>query len=57
MERIYQMRVVPDLLSELRPSINVRLTVSTLGMIPDKANRVVEPGTFLLPRQASHTAW
>jgi large subunit ribosomal protein L35 len=55
MERIHQMRVVPDLLSELHPSINVRLTVSTLGRIPGKANQLVEPGTFLLPRQAGHT--
>ncbi|KAF9448843.1 PEBP-like protein [Macrolepiota fuliginosa MF-IS2] len=51
MERLYQMKVIPDLLSEMHPSIDVRVTANTLGMVPDKAYRVVEPGTFLLPRQ------
>ncbi|KXN84820.1 54S ribosomal protein L35, mitochondrial [Leucoagaricus sp. SymC.cos] len=51
MERLYQMRVVPDLLSEMHPSIDVRLAANTLGMVPDKAFQTVEPGSFLLPRQ------
>jgi len=51
MERIYQMRVVPDLLSSMHPSIDVRITVSTLGMVSGKANQIVVPGSFLLPRQ------
>ncbi|EKM83372.1 hypothetical protein AGABI1DRAFT_116893 [Agaricus bisporus var. burnettii JB137-S8] len=51
MERLHQMKVMPDVLSELHPSIDVRLTVSSLGGIPGKANKMVEPGTFLLPRQ------
>lgn len=53
MERIYQMKVVPDLLSEMHPSVDVRITANTLGMVPDKAYQVVEPGSFLLPRQVS----
>jgi len=51
MERIYQMRVVPDLLSSMHPSIDVRITASTLGMVSGKANQIVVPGSFLLPRQ------
>lgn len=51
MERIYQMRVVPDLLSSMHPSIHVRITANTLGMVSGKANQIVEPGSFLLPRQ------
>lgn len=51
MERIHQMRVVPDLLSSLHPSIDVRITANTLGMAHEKAYKIVEPGSFLLPRQ------
>lgn len=51
------MKVVPDLLSEMHPSINVRITANTLGMVADKAYNLVEPGTFLLPRQASIMTW
>jgi len=51
MERIYQMRVVPDLLSSMHPSVDVRITASTLGMVSGKANQIVVPGSFLLPRQ------
>ncbi|KAJ3557658.1 hypothetical protein NP233_g11684 [Leucocoprinus birnbaumii] len=51
MERIHQMRVVPDLLSAMHPSIDVRITANTLGIVPDKAYQIVEPGSFLLPRQ------
>jgi len=53
MERIHQMRVVPDLLSSMHPSIDVRITASTLGMVSGKANQIVVPGSFLLPRQVS----
>jgi len=51
MERLYQMKVVPDLLSEMHPSIGVRITANTLGRVPNKSYQVVEPGAFLLPRQ------
>lgn len=55
MERLYQMKVVPDLLSEMHPSVDVRITADTLGRVPNKAYQGVEPGTFLLPRQVSIT--
>ncbi|TFK18802.1 PEBP-like protein [Coprinopsis marcescibilis] len=50
MERIYQMKVVPDLLPELRPSIDLRLAASVLPTHVQKV-KVVEPGAYLVPDQ------
>lgn len=54
MERIHQMNVVPDVLPDLHPSIDVRLTVpSTLKQLREgqKVHTPVEPGAFVFPRQ------
>ncbi|KAG5220542.1 PEBP protein [Salix suchowensis] len=54
MERIHQMNVVPDVLPDLHPSIDVRLTVpSTLKQLREgqKVHAPVEPGAFVFPRQ------
>lgn len=50
------MNVVPDVLPDLRPSLDVHVVASnTKGKLrrTQKKNVTVEPGTFLLPQQAS----
>ncbi|PFH50713.1 hypothetical protein AMATHDRAFT_60524, partial [Amanita thiersii Skay4041] len=54
MERIHQMHVVPDILPEFHPSIDLRLTATALPqeiLLKSKLDKAVEPGTFLLPQQ------
>ncbi|KAI0771048.1 PEBP-like protein [Trametes elegans] len=58
MERIYQMKVVPDMLPELHPSLDLRIKYAEP---PPKSNylrtrvkrklKTVEPGIFLAPEQ------
>ncbi|KAG5638189.1 hypothetical protein H0H81_001391 [Sphagnurus paluster] len=55
MERIHQMKVVPDVLPDLRPTIDVHVAARTTKHeqnIANKRHTTVEPGTFLLPEQA-----
>ena len=58
MERVHQMNVVPDLLPEVHPSLDLR--VNFHGLLPEKLRRInrtkrkyeaVEAGRFLLPEQ------
>ena len=58
MERIYQMKVVPDLLPALHPSIDLRVNYPEkppesvyLRTRVKRKYRQVEPGVFLLPEQ------
>ncbi|KAH7926219.1 PEBP-like protein [Leucogyrophana mollusca] len=58
MERIHQMHVVPDVLPDLHPSLDVRVTfpeVPSSDASEDAPLKVkysqVEPGTFLVPEQ------
>ena len=54
MERIHQMKVVPDVLPELHPSIDLHVTVRTSPKELHKTKKThatVEPGTFLSPEQ------
>ncbi|KAF8060919.1 phosphatidylethanolamine-binding protein [Lyophyllum atratum] len=54
MERIHQMKVVPDVLPDFRPSIDVHLAARTTARdlkVTNKRHITVEPGTFLLPEQ------
>lgn len=61
MERIYQMHVVPDLLPELHPNVDLRIQFPNPAghrtLRQRRAERAnfykVEPGTFLTPEQAS----
>ena len=58
MERIHQMHVVPDMLPELHPSIDLHMTVTALPQetrISSKVDKKVEPGAFLLPQQVGST--
>lgn len=55
MERLHQMKVVPDLLPDIRPSLDLHLTArgwSRTWSLLDTF-RVVEPGTYLLPAQTT----
>ncbi|KAF8895012.1 phosphatidylethanolamine-binding protein [Gymnopilus junonius] len=51
MERIYQMHVVPDVLPEINPSIDLRIAVPVREYKKGKPYETVEPGTFLMPKQ------
>jgi large subunit ribosomal protein L35 len=54
MERVHQMHVVPDILPELHPSIDLHVTVTALPQdtrVSSKIDKKVEPGAFLLPQQ------
>jgi len=54
MERIHQMKVIPDVLPDLRPSIDLHITVRASSDERKKSKKMqvtVEPGTFLLPAQ------
>ncbi|EJF58807.1 PEBP-like protein [Dichomitus squalens LYAD-421 SS1] len=58
MERIYQMKVVPDMLPELQPSFDLRIRYlepppknNYLRTRVKRKLRQVEPGIFLLPEQ------
>ncbi|EDR02032.1 uncharacterized protein LACBIDRAFT_295521 [Laccaria bicolor S238N-H82] len=54
MERIYQMGVVPDVLPEIRPSLDLRVVAKTRAaefLNAGKVQKEVEPGVYLLPKQ------
>jgi large subunit ribosomal protein L35 len=58
MERIHQMKVVPDVLPDIHPSLDLRVNFprvkSKTGPQPTVSKAVyghVEPGVFLLPEQ------
>ncbi|KAJ8482675.1 hypothetical protein ONZ45_g14871 [Pleurotus djamor] len=54
MERIHQMKVVPDVLPDLHPSIDLRIAVPSSReqfRETQKPHASVEPGVFLLPHQ------
>jgi len=54
MERIYQMKVVPDALPELNPTIDLQVIARTLPaefLKTKKVFKVVEPGIYLRPKQ------
>ncbi|GLB36628.1 putative PEBP-like protein [Lyophyllum shimeji] len=54
MERIHQMKVVPDVLPDLRPSIDVHVAALTTARdlkLTKKRHTTVEPGIFLSPEQ------
>ena len=61
MERLYQMHVVPDMLPELRPSLDLRIRYlepppksNYLRTRVERRLRQVEPGIFLTPEQVRH---
>lgn len=54
MERIYQMKVVPDALPELNPTIDLQVIARTLPaefLKTKKVFKTVEPGIYLRPKQ------
>ncbi len=54
MERVHQMHVVPDILPEMHPSVDLRVTATALGQeirLRKTTDKEVEPGVFLLPHQ------
>lgn len=54
MERIYQMKVVPDALPELNPTIDLQVIARTLPADFLKTKKVfkgVEAGVYLRPKQ------
>ncbi|KAJ3493313.1 hypothetical protein NLJ89_g11047 [Agrocybe chaxingu] len=56
MERLYQMHVVPDVLPEIHPSLDLHVVARTkpkefLNSDSKKVQTNVEPGTFLRPKQ------
>jgi len=54
MERVHQMKVIPDALPTLHPSIDLHVTVRTFPEELQNQKKVqvaVEPGTFLSPEQ------
>jgi large subunit ribosomal protein L35 len=57
MERVHQMQVVPDILPEIRPSVDLRLVVKADGVeqmrLHDNAVFLYEPGAFLRPKNVS----
>ncbi|EAU80267.2 hypothetical protein CC1G_13488 [Coprinopsis cinerea okayama7 len=52
MERIYQMKVVPDVLPVIRPSLDLHLATQAPSRLTPtfKTVKLVEPGVFLAPR-------
>lgn len=58
MERIHQMNVIPDVLSDIRPSFDLHVTARTSSEEFRKTKKwqvAVEPGTFLSPEQVRVT--
>ncbi|KAF9456690.1 phosphatidylethanolamine-binding protein [Collybia nuda] len=56
MERIHQMKVVPDVLPELHPSFDLIVTARTPALEfrkTGKSQTGIEPGSFLLPEQTA----
>lgn len=56
MERIYQMKVVPDALPEINPTIDLQVIARTLPtdfLKTKKVFKAVEPGIYLRPKQVS----
>ncbi|KAF8624834.1 hypothetical protein AX15_005717 [Amanita polypyramis BW_CC] len=54
MERIHQMHVVPDVLPELHPSIDLHVTATALPQeirLRSNSDKEVKPGIFLIPQQ------
>ncbi|KAF8168368.1 phosphatidylethanolamine-binding protein [Crassisporium funariophilum] len=54
MERLYQMNVVPDVLPELNPNIDLHVVARTTPrefLESKKVRKAVEPGAFLKPKQ------
>jgi len=54
MERLYQMGVVPDVLPEIKPTIDLHVVARTTPrefLDSKKVQMQVEPGTFLRPKQ------
>jgi large subunit ribosomal protein L35 len=55
MERIHQMHVIPDVLPDLRPSVDLRVAYRKISVHLQPGTRrkhaYVEPGIFLLPEQ------
>lgn len=58
MERLYQMNVIPDVLPQIRPTVDLHVVARTTpGVFFDtkKVQTQVEPGTFLRPKQVRYT--
>ncbi|KAG6809515.1 hypothetical protein H0H92_015961 [Tricholoma furcatifolium] len=58
MERLHQMNVIPDVLPDLRPTVDIHVVARTTikeRETTQKVHTTVEPGTFLLAGQASAT--
>ena len=56
MERIYQMKVVPDALPIINPTIDLQVIARTLPtefLNTRKVFKAVEPGIFLRPKQVA----
>jgi len=56
MERIYQMKVVPDVLPEINPGFDLRVAARNTALDIARTKKVyaqVEPGIFLKPEQVS----
>ena len=59
MERIHQMHVVPDVVPDLHPSLDLRVSfpehqTKVASTVPKY--KFVEPGVYLLPEQVSFLA-
>lgn len=54
MERLYQMKVIPDVLPDFRPTVDLHVTARALPKQFHETGKVsvhVEPGAFLKPGQ------
>jgi large subunit ribosomal protein L35 len=54
MERIYQMNVVPDVVPDLRPTLDLQITFPIASKSSHRGKlryETVEPGVYLLPEQ------
>jgi large subunit ribosomal protein L35 len=54
MERLHQMKVIPDILPDFHPSLDLRATATTSLKEYSKTKKRytdVEPGMFLMPEQ------
>jgi large subunit ribosomal protein L35 len=55
MERIHQMNVVPDVIPDLRPSFDLRVSFPQYNeALRYRTNQVIEPGVFLEPKDVRY---
>ncbi|KAF9050804.1 PEBP-like protein [Hymenopellis radicata] len=50
MERIHQLKIIPDVLPDLRPTVDVTLTIRPRPSVDDYRPVSIEPGSFVTPK-------